>query len=275
MRGKVKSGVSNRLGRNVKQERHDGEDDIAEGNTSDVEVGNSREIMDKESYGQKGSKKNLRTRKDGKRIGSEDDMGEYSSGAGKNAQPTIDSGQPKRANRSRRMKPAISDSEELDSEEEHSGEVSGEANQTTVTEKRGRKTRRRAPMARKESGSKANVGASSRLTRSAKSTVRSAQLKSRKTQRVSRHDEEQETSEDEDPKEKTSVAGSSDNAMSGSSDNSDRVMHAKSSSRTKFSKRKSEEIDHRLRKKARRPGRRCELHTLDYVLLSCFSECPS
>lgn len=274
MKGKSKS-LSNRLGRNVKQERHDDEDTGAEGNTSDVEAGSSREIMDKESYGQKGTKTNLRARKEGKRIGSEDGMGEHSSCVGKNAQPASDSNQPKRANRLRRMNLGMSDIEERNSEEEHSGEVSGEAEQTTVTEKRGQKTRQRAAMARKEAESKANVGASSRLTRSAKSTVRSAQPKCRKIQRVSRHDKEQETSEDEDPTEETSEAGGSDNAMSGSSENSDRVMHAKASSRTKLSKRESDEIDNRLRKKVRRQGSGCELHTLDYFLLNCFLKCPS
>jgi len=156
------------------------------------------------------------------------------------------------------------------SEEEHSGEVSGEVEQTTVSEKRGLKTRQRAAMARKECGSRANIDAPGRLTRSSKSTVRSAQPKSTKIQSVSRHAKEEETSEDEDSKGETSEAESSDNTRSVSSEDSDRVVYAKSLSRTKSSKRKSGEIDHRLSKKLRRQGRGCELQTSDFVLLNCF-----
>lgn len=261
MRGKGKSGLSNRLGRNVKQERHDDDDASAEGNISDVEVG------------QKGTKKDLRARKVGQGTGSEDGMGEHSSGAGQNAETASDSGQPKRANRSRRMKQRMSDSEERNSEEENSGEISGEAEQTIVTEKRRQETRQRAAVARNKGGRKPIVGAPSRLTRSAKSTVRSARPKSKNTQRAFRHDKEEDSSEDEDPEE-ASEAGNFDGALSGSSENSDRVMHAKSSSRTW--KRKSNEVDHRLRKKGRRQGTGYELHTLNRVLLNCsFYNVPS
>lgn len=250
----------NRSGRTVKQG-----DTSAGGNTSDVEVRNSRESMDKESSEEKGTRKKLRARKEGKRTGSEEDI-DNDSDVGKNAHLEISSGQPKRANRSRRMKPKISDSEELTPDEEHSGEVSGETEQTTDTEQRGQKARRRAATVRKESRTRASVATPSRLTRSAKATVRSAQPRSRKTRRVSRNKEE--SAEDEDSNEETSEPGSSDSADSGSSGDSDRAVHARSSSRTKLSKRKSDEVDHHMRKKARKPGRGCVLHTLNIVLLN-------
>jgi hypothetical protein len=64
----------------------------------------------------------------------------------------------------------------------------------------------------------------------------------------------------------SSETGGSDSAMSGSSEDSGRGKQAKAATRTRFSKRKSDEIDHGFEKKLRRRGCGCEFHFPFYFL---------
>lgn len=257
MSGQVKGGISNRLRRNVKQERYDDGDANPKGNESDLGIGSSQEVTDKEQSGQKGSKdgagvkRNSRAGKERKEVQIEESRGVHSSD--ESAQPTSDSGQPKNAKRSRRTKLGMS-YRETNSEEEASEEVSGEAGEATFQQKRGQKVKQRISRRRKGAESKGNVGARSRLTRSAKSTSSSALPKSRKNLRGLRRVKEEEMSEEESSDEESSEARGSDCAMSGSSEDSGRGKHAKAATRTRLSKRKSDEVDHGFEKKVRRRG---------------------
>lgn len=277
MSEQVKDARSNRLRRNVKQERYDDGDANPEGNEPDAEVGSVQEVTDKEQSGQKGTKgragvkRNSRAGKGRNEVQTEDDRGVHSSGesaqpTSDSAQPTSDSAQPKDAKRSRRTKRGMSYREETNSEEENSEEVSGEAEKATFKEKRGQKAKQRTVRARKVAESKGNVGVRSRLTRSAKSTGSSAQSKSRKDSRGLRRVKEEEMSEEEGSDEESSEAGRSDCPMSGSSEDSGRGKHAKAATRTRLSKRKSDESDHGFEKKVRRRGCGCEFHFPTYFL---------
>lgn len=269
MREQVRDGLSNRLSRDVKQERY-GEGDVSpEGCKSDVEVGSVQEVMDKEQSGQKGTKRNSRAGKERKEAQTEDGRSVYTCGVGTSAQPTSDSAQPKSAKRSRETERGISDRKGGNSEEEYLEEVSGEAENSTLEVKGGQKDTERAARARKEAESEANIGSRNRIIRREKFTGGCAQLESRKNRRASRHVKEEEMSEagseEEGPDENSSEAGNPDSAISG---DLGRGKHVERPTKNRLSKRKSDEIDLGVEKNVRRRGSRCESHTLAYFSLN-------
>ena len=287
MSEQVKGGLSNRLRRHVKQERDDDGDANPEGSEADVETGSFQEVTGKEQSSQKGTKgragikRSSRAGKERKEAQIEEDSrGVHSSE--ESAQPTTDSAQPKKAKRSRRTKRGMSYREETNSEEEDSEEISGEAEKTTFKGKRGQKAKQRTPIARKEGKSKGNVGPQSRLTRSAKSTVSSAQRSTRTNRRGLRRVKEEEMSEEEMSEEEmseeegsdeeSSEGGGTDSAISGSSEDSGRGKHVKAATRTRLAKRKSDEIDYGIEvKKVRRRGSGCVFHIPAYFLFNSSS----
>nr|PNR40505.1 hypothetical protein PHYPA_017907 [Physcomitrium patens] len=249
MSEQVKDGLSDRLRRDV-YEGYYGAD--VEEDKSNVEPENSLDITGKDHCGQKGNKRTSRISRDAEEDGKTED----SCGVGNSPQPMSGTPQPKNAKRSRITKRRMPDHEERNSEEEHTGDISGDAELATSKVKQGLKEIQSALRTGNVPDNKTNIGARSSFTRSAKVTGSSVQPKIGDNQRRLRHIKEVEPSENEGLDDESSGAGSSDGTFSDSSQESDRGKHAKSITRTRVSKRKSDEIVSCFEKKVRRRGSR-------------------